>query len=156
VYALGAAATVVASLLGDREGVGWLALEALVAGAALSLVSPVRCAPGSAPPPPLAPSLPPLAAPRPAPDPFLRLLPMAMSSTLIPFSVMASLSLMLAVLWDRSPFLSAALVGPVVAIALYQRSVHRELKAMRLALTDPLTGLGDHRRFYEKLGGGGR
>src|SRR4029453_5095900 len=63
----------------------------------------------------------------------------------------ASLSLMLAVLWDRSPFLSAALVGPVVAIALYQRSVHRELKAMRLALTDPLTGLGNHRHFYEQL-----
>jgi diguanylate cyclase (GGDEF)-like protein/putative nucleotidyltransferase with HDIG domain len=64
---------------------------------------------------------------------------------------MTSLSLMLAVLWDRSPFLSAALVGPVVAIALYQRSVHRELKAMRLALTDPLTGLGNHRHFYEQL-----
>jgi len=83
--------------------------------------------------------------------PLKQLLPQATSSTLIPFSVMTSLSLMLAVLWDRSPFLSAALVGPVVAIALYQRSVHRELKAMRLALTDPLTGLGNHRHFYEQL-----
>ncbi|HJS69944.1 MAG TPA: diguanylate cyclase, partial [Gaiellaceae bacterium] len=46
---------------------------------------------------------------------------------------------------------SAALVGPVVAIALYQRSVHRELKAMRLALTDPLTGLGNHRHFHDQL-----
>jgi diguanylate cyclase (GGDEF)-like protein/putative nucleotidyltransferase with HDIG domain len=55
------------------------------------------------------------------------------------------------VLWERNPFLSAALVGPVVAIALYQRSVHRELRAMRLALTDPLTGLGNHRYFYEQL-----
>ena len=88
---------------------------------------------------------------RSAREPLKRLLPQATSSTLIPFSVMASLSLMLAVLWDRSPFLSAALVGPVVAIALYQRSVHRELKAMRLALTDPLTGLGNHRHFYEQL-----
>jgi diguanylate cyclase (GGDEF)-like protein/putative nucleotidyltransferase with HDIG domain len=88
---------------------------------------------------------------RSAREPLKRLLPQATSSTLIPFSVMASLSLMLSVLWDRSPFLSAALVGPVVAIALYQRSVHRELKAMRLALTDPLTGLGNHRHFYEQL-----
>ena len=64
---------------------------------------------------------------------------------------MASLTLMLAVLWQRSPFLSAALVGPLAAIALYQRSVFRELAAMRLALTDPLTGLGNHRHFHERL-----
>ena len=60
-------------------------------------------------------------------------------------------TLMLAVLWDRSPFLSAALVGPLAAIALYQRSVFRELAAIRLALTDPLTGLGNHRHFHERL-----
>ena len=64
---------------------------------------------------------------------------------------MASLTLMLAVLWQRSPFLSAALVGPLAAIALYQRSVFRELAAMRLALTDPLTGLGNHRHFHDRL-----
>jgi diguanylate cyclase (GGDEF)-like protein/putative nucleotidyltransferase with HDIG domain len=55
------------------------------------------------------------------------------------------------VLWERSPFLSAALVGPLVAIVLYQRSTHRALRAMRLALTDPLTGLGNHRAFHERL-----
>jgi diguanylate cyclase (GGDEF)-like protein/putative nucleotidyltransferase with HDIG domain len=60
-------------------------------------------------------------------------------------------SLMLAVLWERSPLLAIALVGPLVAIALYQRSVHSALKAMRLALTDPLTGLGNHRHFHERL-----
>jgi diguanylate cyclase (GGDEF)-like protein/putative nucleotidyltransferase with HDIG domain len=58
---------------------------------------------------------------------------------------------MLTVLWDHSPLLSAALVGPLVAVALYQRSVHEALKAMRLALTDPLTGLGNHRHFHERL-----
>ena len=73
-------------------------------------------------------------------------------STFIAFAIMASLTLMLAVLWERSPFLSAALVGPLAAIALYQRSVFRELDAMRLALTDPLTGLGNHRHFHERLG----
>ena len=71
--------------------------------------------------------------------------------TVVPFSIMASVSLMLAVLWERSPFLATALVGPLVAIALYQRSVHSALKAMRLALTDPLTGLGNHRHFHERL-----
>jgi diguanylate cyclase (GGDEF)-like protein/putative nucleotidyltransferase with HDIG domain len=64
---------------------------------------------------------------------------------------MASVSLMLAVLWERSPLLATALVGPLVAIALYQRSVYSALTAMRLALTDPLTGLGNHRHFHERL-----
>ena len=64
---------------------------------------------------------------------------------------MTSAALMLVVLWQRSPALSAALVGPLLAIALYQRSTYRALRAMRLALTDPLTGLGNHRHFHERL-----
>jgi diguanylate cyclase (GGDEF)-like protein len=71
--------------------------------------------------------------------------------TIVPFSIMASLSLMLEVLWQRSPYLAVALIGPLVAVALYQRSVHRALEAVRLALTDPLTGLGNHRHFHESL-----
>jgi diguanylate cyclase (GGDEF)-like protein len=136
VYALGAAATSAALLLGDHDGFGWLALETMVAAASFYVVDLVLVA---------------LVVSRSAREPFASLLAQATSSTVIPFSVMASLSLMLAVLWERSPFLSAALVGPVVAIALYQRSVHRELKAMRLALTDPLTGLGNHRHFQGQL-----
>ena len=58
---------------------------------------------------------------------------------------------MLVVLWQRSPVLSIALVGPLLAISQYQRSTHRALRAMRLALTDPLTGLGNHRHFHERL-----
>ena len=69
----------------------------------------------------------------------------------LPFALMSSAALMLVVLWQRSPFLSAALVGPLLAIALYQRSTFRELRAMRLALTDPLTGLGNHRHFHDRL-----
>jgi diguanylate cyclase (GGDEF)-like protein len=69
----------------------------------------------------------------------------------IPCGLMASASLMLVVLWERSPLFSAALIGPLLAIALYQRSQHRELRAMQLALTDPLTGLGNHRHFHERL-----
>jgi diguanylate cyclase (GGDEF)-like protein/putative nucleotidyltransferase with HDIG domain len=84
-------------------------------------------------------------------EPFLPLLRKSVYWTAVPFSIMASVSLMLAVLWDRSPLLATALVGPLVAIALYQRSVYSALKAMRLALTDPLTGLGNHRHFHERL-----
>ena len=71
--------------------------------------------------------------------------------TILPFALMASAALILVVLWQRSPLLSGALVGPLLAIALYQRSTFRELRAMRLALTDPLTGLGNHRHFHDRL-----
>ena len=71
--------------------------------------------------------------------------------TIVPFTLMASAALILVVLWQRAPGLSLALVGPLVAIALYQRSTYRELRAVRLALTDPLTGLGNHRHFHERL-----
>ena len=71
--------------------------------------------------------------------------------TIIPFTLMASTALMLVVLWQRTPWLFAALAGPLVAISLYQRTTHQALSAMRLALTDPLTGLGNHRHFQERL-----
>ena len=71
--------------------------------------------------------------------------------TTAPFAFMASAALTLIVLWQRDPWLSIALVGPLLAIALYQRSTHKAMRAMRLALTDPLTGLGNHRSFHERL-----
>ncbi len=73
--------------------------------------------------------------------------------TIVPFSLMGSAALMLVVLWQRSPFLSVALVGPLLAIQLYQRAIVGALRAMRLALTDPLTGLGNHRNFHDRLEG---
>jgi diguanylate cyclase (GGDEF)-like protein/putative nucleotidyltransferase with HDIG domain len=72
-------------------------------------------------------------------------------ATIVPFALMASAALMLVVLWQRSPLLSAALVGPLLAISLYQRSAYQALRAMRLALTDPLTGLANHRSFQERV-----
>src|SRR5579864_2872907 len=83
--------------------------------------------------------------------PYLPLIQSNLRWTSLPFALMASAALMLVVLWQRSPFLSAALVGPLLAIALYQRSAHRELRATRLALTDPLTSLGNHRHFHDRL-----
>ena len=83
--------------------------------------------------------------------PFAELVVSSTRSTAVPFALMGSAALMLVVLWQRSPLLSAALVGPLLAISLYQRSAYQALRAMRLALTDPLTGLGNHRSFQERL-----
>ncbi|MHB8470803.1 MAG: bifunctional diguanylate cyclase/phosphohydrolase [Gaiellaceae bacterium] len=83
--------------------------------------------------------------------PFFCIARANLGQTTAPLALMTSASLMLVVLWQRSPALSAALVGPLLAIALYQRSNFAALQAMRLALTDPLTGLGNHRSFHERL-----
>ena len=64
---------------------------------------------------------------------------------------MTSAALILVILWQREPWLSLALAGPLLAIGLYQRSTFKAMQAMRLALTDPLTGLGNHRSFHERL-----
>ena len=83
--------------------------------------------------------------------PFAQVVRTSVTVSAIPFALMASAALMLVILWQRSPFLSAALVGPLLAIALYQRSTSRALRAMRLALTDPLTGLGNRRALANDL-----
>jgi diguanylate cyclase (GGDEF)-like protein len=44
-----------------------------------------------------------------------------------------------------------ALVGPLAALVLYRRSAARGQAAMRLALIDPLTGLGNQRRFHRRV-----
>jgi diguanylate cyclase (GGDEF)-like protein len=137
VYALGGgAAGAAAALVGAHVGVGGLFVEVILAAVAFYAVNILLTAGIIA---------------RWSGEPFLPLLKHSVYWTAVPFSIMASVSLMLAVLWERSPFLATALVGPLVAIALYQRSVHSALKAMRLALTDPLTGLGNHRHFHERL-----
>lgn len=137
VYALaGGAAGAAAAVVGAHNGVGGLFVEVLLAAAAFYAVNiPLTAGIIS----------------RWTHEPFFPLLKHSIYWTAVPFSIMASVSLMLSVLWERSPLLATALVGPLVAIALYQRSVHSALKAMRLALTDPLTGLGNHRHFHERL-----
>ena len=83
--------------------------------------------------------------------PYSTIINATVKTSIVPFALMASASVMLIVLWQRSPFLSFVLIGPLLAIALYQRSTYRALRAMRLALTDPLTNLGNHRHFHERL-----
>jgi diguanylate cyclase (GGDEF)-like protein len=84
-------------------------------------------------------------------QPFVPLLRSAAFTTLATFAIMGSVSLALVVLWTQSPALALVLIGPLVAVALHQRATHNALRAMRLALTDPLTGLGNHRHFQEQL-----
>jgi diguanylate cyclase (GGDEF)-like protein len=84
-------------------------------------------------------------------EPLLPLLRQSFGATALPFAIMGSVSLMLVVLWSDWPGLSAALIGPFLSISLYQRSINGRLEALRLALTDPVTGLGNHRDFHEQL-----
>ena len=70
--------------------------------------------------------------------------------TIVPFTLMASTALMLVVLWQRTPFLFAALAGPLVAISLYQRSTQGAERDPPRAHRPP-DGLGNHRHFHERL-----
>ncbi|MGH3051754.1 MAG: diguanylate cyclase domain-containing protein, partial [Gaiellaceae bacterium] len=136
VYALAGAAAGLGNLIPDGESFVWLCLQVLASATAYYCVDLILVA---------------AAVARASRRSFPALLGSAFASTLLPISILASLALMLVVLWKSSPFLAATLVGPLAALALYQRSVFRELEAMQLALTDPLTGLGNHRHFQERL-----
>jgi signal transduction histidine kinase len=54
-----------------------------------------------------------------------------LTTTVVPFLVIASLTVTLVVLWDRSPFVSLVVVGPLITIALYERWLHRALERLR-------------------------
>src|SRR5262245_40729955 len=74
-------------------------------------------------------------------QPFFPLLYSAAIGTAATFAIMASVSLALVVLWEELPIFALALGGPLVAVALHQRSTNNALRAMRLALADPRAGL---------------
>ena len=84
---------------------------------------------------------------------FLPLLFRTIRATSLVLVIMASLALILVVLWETEPLLSLLLFAPLVAYDLHQRSMLRALEAMRSATTDPLTGLGNRRRFEQRLEG---
>jgi signal transduction histidine kinase len=63
--------------------------------------------------------------------PFVSSLRSYVFLTIVPFAIMASLTVILVVLWDRSPFVAVILVGPLLATALYQRWIHRALDRLR-------------------------
>jgi len=62
---------------------------------------------------------------------FLSSLGRYLSSTALPFFVMASLVVTLIVLWNRSPFISLVVLGPLITVALHERWLHRALERLR-------------------------
>jgi signal transduction histidine kinase len=62
---------------------------------------------------------------------YVSMLRRYVSTTMLPFLVIASLTVTLVVLWDRSPFVSLVVVGPLITIALYERWLHRALERLR-------------------------
>jgi signal transduction histidine kinase len=62
---------------------------------------------------------------------FLESLGRYLYSTTLPFFVMASLIVTLIVLWDRSPYISIVVLGPLVTVALHERWLHRALERLR-------------------------
>jgi signal transduction histidine kinase len=63
--------------------------------------------------------------------PFVSSLRGYVYATLAPFAILASLAVILVVLWDQSPFVAVVLVVPVLATALYQRWLHGALDRLR-------------------------
>jgi signal transduction histidine kinase len=62
---------------------------------------------------------------------FVPLVTRYLYSTGAPFAIMASLTITLVALWDRSPPVAFVLVGPLIAIGLYQRWLHGALERLR-------------------------
>jgi signal transduction histidine kinase len=62
---------------------------------------------------------------------FLQSLRSYIYSTTLPFFVMASLIVTLIVLWDRSPFISIVVLGPLITVALHERWLHLALERLR-------------------------
>ncbi|MGH3023150.1 MAG: bifunctional diguanylate cyclase/phosphohydrolase [Gaiellaceae bacterium] len=67
------------------------------------------------------------------------------------FVIMAFLAALAASLWTTDPRLLVLLAGPLFTLSLYQRSALSTKVATRDALTDSLTGLGNHRSYQSHL-----
>jgi diguanylate cyclase (GGDEF)-like protein len=138
-YALSASATAVAALLlGPLDGnellrttAGAFVGGALYVGANVVLVSRAVS----------------LASER----PFLSILGSNARDALGAFTVMAFLAALAASLWILEPPLIALLAGPLITVTLYQRSALSSRIARHDAVTDSLTGLGNHRAYHDSL-----
>ena len=62
---------------------------------------------------------------------WLQVLTSYFQLTLVPAGVLASLTVILVVLWDRSPYAAIALAGPLASIVLYERRMHEAMRRLR-------------------------
>jgi signal transduction histidine kinase len=115
-YALSAAAAGGAVTVLDDGGLATLALRAVLATGAFYLVNICLLAAVVA---------------RVSDQRWERLLGRFLYTTVVPIGIMASVTVILVALWDRSPFLSLALAGPLLALVLYERWLHRAFERLR-------------------------
>jgi len=71
-------------------------------------------------------------------------LPFALAVSIVPLFVLA---------WESSKLVAVSGAVPLAAVGLYLRSLALTRKTLELALTDPLTGLGNRRHFDERIRG---
>jgi diguanylate cyclase (GGDEF)-like protein len=74
------------------------------------------------------------------------------SSTALPFALAISLAPLFVVAWQRAPLVAVAAALPLAVLSFHVRSIETARQgAESLALTDPLTSLGNRRHFTERL-----
>jgi diguanylate cyclase (GGDEF)-like protein len=123
-------------LLGETGGLGTITFSAFAGGAAYVIVNVVLVCGALAI----------LAG-----QPFRVLLRDNLGHSGPAFVIMAFLAALATSLWTTDPRLLVLLAGPLFTLTLYQRSALSTRVATRDALTDSLTGLGNHRSYQSRL-----
>ena len=137
VYGLAAFASAIpVFLLGDSGGLGMITFFAFAGGAAYVIVNVVLVCGALAI----------LSGER-----FLPLTRENLGHSGPAFVIMAFLAALAASLWTTDPRLLVLLAGPLFTLTLYQRTALSTRVATRDALTDSLTGLGNHRSYQSRL-----
>lgn len=75
----------------------------------------------------------------------------AARSVAFPLALAMSVVPLFVVTWENSRAVALSSVVPLVAVGLYLRAIAASQRALELALTDPLTGLGNRRHFEERI-----
>ncbi len=82
---------------------------------------------------------------------FVELVITTLRGVAVPFVMAVSIVPLFVLGWGSSKLIALSVVFPVAGIGLYLRSLDDSRQALALALTDPLTGLGNRRHFDERL-----
>ncbi|MHB1242111.1 MAG: GGDEF domain-containing protein [Gaiellaceae bacterium] len=69
----------------------------------------------------------------------------------LPFALAMSIAPLFVTVWESSKVVAVSSAVPLAAVGLYLRSLATSKRVLELALTDPLTGLGNRRHFDERL-----